>query len=119
MNNAVFSEASDIDYFIINFDESVVTPEWIVKTYSQRNWLEVVYREAKSWLGLKEYQTRGKRSLDRHLILVFCAYTFILWHQLTRKFIKHKIAMVNYGQGAVKTSKASKLFFHKFLKTYL
>ena len=83
MNNAVFSKASDIDYFITNFDESVVTPEWIVKTYSQRNWVEVFYREAKGWLGLKEYQTRGKRSLDRHLILVFCAYTFILWHKLT------------------------------------
>ena len=25
----------------------------------------------------------GKKSLDRHLILVFCAYTFILWHKLT------------------------------------
>ena len=89
MNNAVFDEASDIDYFITNFNESVVTPEWIVKTYSQRNWVErlephlVFYREAKGWLGLKEYQTRGKRSLDRHLILVFCAYTFILWHKLT------------------------------------
>ena len=83
MNNAVFSKASDIDYFITNFDESVVTPEWIVKTYSQRNWVEVFDREAKGWLGLKEYQTRGKRSLDRHLILVFCAYTFILWHKLT------------------------------------
>ncbi len=83
MNKAIFSEASDIDYFITNFNESVVTPEWIVKTYSQRNWVEVFYREAKGWLGLKEYQTRGKRSLDRHLILVFCAYTFILWHKLT------------------------------------
>lgn len=83
MNNAVFGEASDIDYFITNFDRPVVTPEWIVKTYSQRNWVEVFYREAKGWLGLKEYQTRGKRSLDRHLILVFCAYTFILWHKLT------------------------------------
>lgn len=83
MNNAVFDEASDIDYFITNFDRSVVTPEWIVKTYSQRNWVEVFYREAKGWLGLKESQTRGKRSLDRHLILVFCAYTFIHWHKLT------------------------------------
>jgi hypothetical protein len=24
--------------------------------YSQRNWVEVFYREAKGWLGLKEYQ---------------------------------------------------------------
>ena len=40
-------------------------------------------REAKGWLGLREYQVRDKRSLLRHFILVFCAYTFILWHQLT------------------------------------
>ncbi|MCZ8119076.1 MAG: IS701 family transposase, partial [Microcystis sp. LE18-22.4A] len=26
---------------------------------------------------------RDKRSLLRHFILVFCAYTFILWHKLT------------------------------------
>ena len=56
---------------------------WIVKTYSQRNWVEVFYREVKGWLGLKEYQVRGKRSLKRHFVLVFCAYTFILWHKLT------------------------------------
>lgn len=34
-------------------------------------------------MGLKEYQVRQKRSLMRHFILVMCAYTFILWHQLT------------------------------------
>jgi hypothetical protein len=45
--------------------------------------VEVFYREAKGWLGLKEYQTRGEKSLKRHFILVFCAYTFILWHKLT------------------------------------
>jgi hypothetical protein len=45
--------------------------------------VEVFYREAKGWLGLKEYQVRDKRSLLRHFILVFCAYTFILWHQMT------------------------------------
>jgi hypothetical protein len=45
--------------------------------------LEVFYREAKGWLGLKEYQVRQKRSLLRHFILVFVAYTFILWYKLT------------------------------------
>jgi hypothetical protein len=39
--------------------------------------------EAKGWLGLREYQVRDKTSLMRHFILVFCAYTFILWHQMT------------------------------------
>ncbi len=83
MNAATFTEATDIDYFITNVSSSIVTPEWIVDTYYQRNWVEVFYREAKGWLGLKEYQVRDKRSLLRHFILVFCAYTFILWHQLT------------------------------------
>jgi SRSO17 transposase len=83
MNAPTFSDAEDIDYFITNVAPSIVTSQWIVDTYSQRNWVEVFYREAKGWLGLKEYQTRGKRSLKRHLILVFCAYTFILWHKLT------------------------------------
>jgi SRSO17 transposase len=83
MNAATFAQATDIDYFITNVGLSIVTPQWIVDTYSQRNWVEVFYREAKGWLGLKEYQVRDKRSLTRHFILVFCAYTFILWHQLT------------------------------------
>lgn len=83
MNASTFSAATDIDYFITNVSSSIVTPQWIVDTYSQRNWVEVFYREAKGWLGLKEYQVRDKRSLLRHFILVFCAYTFILWHQLT------------------------------------
>ena len=83
MNAATFSLATDIDYFITNIFSPIVTPEWIVNTYAQRNWVEVFYREAKGWLGLKEYQVRDKRSLLRHFILVFCAYTFILWHQMT------------------------------------
>jgi SRSO17 transposase len=83
MNASTFSQATDIDYFITNISDSIVTPEWIVTTYSQRNWVEVFYREAKGWLGLREYQVRDKRSLMRHFILVFCAYTFILWHTLT------------------------------------
>ena len=69
--------------FITNVDSSTATAKWIVTTYSQRNWVEVFYREAKGWLGLHEYQVRDKRSLLRHFILVFCAYTFILWHTLT------------------------------------
>ncbi len=83
INAETFSLATDIDYFITNVSSSIVTPQWIVDTYGARNWVEVFYREAKGWLGLKEYQVRDKRSLLRHFILVFCAYTFILWHQLT------------------------------------
>ena len=80
MNASSFEEATDIDYFITNVKADKVTAEWLVTTYSQRNWVEVFYREAKGWLGLREYQVRDKRSLLRHFILVFCAYSFILWH---------------------------------------
>jgi len=83
MNASTFDKASDIDYFITNVNSSIATAEWIVTTYAQRNWVEVFYREAKGWLGLSEYQVRDARSLLRHFILVFCAYTFILWHTKT------------------------------------
>ena len=98
MNAPTFSDAKDIDYFITNVESSIVTSQWVVDTYSERNWVEVFYREAKGWLGLKEYQIRGKKGLKRHFILVFCAYTFmrtrmrrlpphremsVLWHKLT------------------------------------
>ena len=58
----------------------------MVATYTQRNWVEVFYREAKCWLGLREYQVRDKVSLEHHFVLVMCAYTFILWHKLTGGF---------------------------------
>jgi len=83
MNASTFNQASDVDYFITNVNSTIATPHWIVATYAQRNWVEVFYREAKGWLGLSEYQVRDYRSLLRHFILVFCAYTFILWHTKT------------------------------------
>jgi hypothetical protein len=83
MNASTFDSSSDVDYFITNVDSNIATPDWIVTTYAQRNWVEVFYREAKGWLGLSEYQVRDYRSLLRHFILVFCAYTFILWHTKT------------------------------------
>ena len=83
MNASTFDSSSDVDYFVTNVNSTIATPDWIVTTYAQRNWVEVFYREAKGWLGLSEYQVRDYRSLIRHFILVFCAYTFILWHTLT------------------------------------
>jgi hypothetical protein len=62
INTCTFSQATDIEYFMTNVSSSVVTPQWIVDTYSPRNWVEVVYREAKGWLGLKEYQVGDNRS---------------------------------------------------------
>lgn len=53
MNAPTFIEASDIDYLITNVDSSIVTAAWVVETYSQRNWIEVFYREALMLVGLK------------------------------------------------------------------
>ena len=46
MNASTFREASDVDYFITNVDSFIAKAEWIVTTYTQRNWVEVFYREA-------------------------------------------------------------------------
>ncbi|MFP3324994.1 IS701 family transposase, partial [Planococcus sp. SIMBA_160] len=62
MNAKTFSQATEIDYFVTNVEAQKVTPEWVINTYSQRNWVEVFYREAKGNLGLREYQVRDKRS---------------------------------------------------------
>ena len=52
MNAPIFENADDIDYLITNVESEIVTEQWIVDTYSERNWVEVFYREAKGWLGL-------------------------------------------------------------------
>jgi len=83
MNANSFENATDIDYLMTNESLEKATIDWMINTYSQRNWIEVFFREIKGWLGLSQYQVRKKRSLMRHFILVFCAYTFIQWHRLT------------------------------------
>ncbi len=79
MNASSPEEATEIDYLMTNEQGDKVTREWIVQTFSQRNYIEKFYREAKGWLGLKEYQMRKKERLLRHFILVFTAYTFIIY----------------------------------------
>jgi len=86
LNAATWQEATEVDYFLTNASDKQISATWIAQTYSQRNWVEVFYREAKGWLGLSEYQIRDAQSMKRHWILVFTAYTFILWHQLTGGF---------------------------------
>lgn len=81
-----WESATEVDYFLTNAKDQLVSAAWVATTYQQRNWVEVFYREAKGWLGLSEYQVRDATSFHRHWILVFTAYTFILWHQLTGGF---------------------------------
>lgn len=86
LNAATWESATEVDYFLTNADVEQVSATWVAQTYQQRNWVEVFYRETKGWLGLSEYQVRDARSMKRHWILVFTAYTFVLWHQLTGGF---------------------------------
>lgn len=86
MNASTVEKATEIDYLITNEMEEKINKEWLVKKYSERNWIEVFYREVKGWLGLSEYQLRNKESLMKHFVLVFCAYTFIQYHRLTGGF---------------------------------
>ena len=79
MNAPIFEEAEDIDYLITNVEGEIVTEQWIVETYGQRNWVEVFYREAKGWLGLSEYQVREKKSKDKAFYFsLLCLYFYSL-----------------------------------------
>ena len=55
MNASSLGTATDVDYLMTNIEESKATSQWMVTTYSQRNWVEVFYREVKGWLGFSEY----------------------------------------------------------------
>ena len=46
MNAASLAESTEVNYLITNVAHEKATGEWIVKTYSQRNLVEVFYREA-------------------------------------------------------------------------
>ena len=46
MKAATFSTATEVDYLITNATREKAIDEWVVTTYSQRNWVEVFYREA-------------------------------------------------------------------------
>jgi SRSO17 transposase len=83
LNAPSFELATEVDYFLTNTPEETATAEWIATEYSSRNWIEVFYRETKGWLGMAEYQVRSKRTIYRHWMLVFLAYSFITRERLT------------------------------------
>lgn len=83
INAPTLDKATKVDYLMTNAPQVRANAEWIVTTYSQRNWVEVFYRDVKSYLGFREDRVRDKNSLYRHFILVFVAYSFILWMKLT------------------------------------
>jgi len=78
-----FEEATEVDYFLTNASTETATATWIAIEYSSRNWIEVFYRESKGWLGMAEYQVRSERTIYRHWMLVFLAFSFITRERLT------------------------------------
>ena len=63
MNAPTCSPETEVDYLITNATTDKATGEWVVTTYSQRNWVEVFYREAKGWLaGLKQISSPNRAS---------------------------------------------------------
>ena len=56
-----------------------LTGEWLVRTFSNRNYIENFGRKAKVCLGLGEYKIRNKTSLIRHFLLFFTASNFIIY----------------------------------------
>lgn len=89
LNAPTFAEATDVDYFLTNADSETVNAQWIAQSYSDRNWIEVFYRETKGWLGMAQYQVRDKRSIERHWILVFTAFTYLSHQRHTGGLRRH------------------------------
>lgn len=51
----------------------------IVRLYGLRAWVEQSYKQVKTTLGWAQYQVRSSRAIQRHWILVYCAFTFCWW----------------------------------------
>ena len=51
----------------------------VVRLYGLRAWVEQGYKQVKMTLGWAEYQVRNSRAIQRHWILVYCAFTFCWW----------------------------------------
>jgi len=89
LNAPTFADAEEVDYYITNAPREVATAQWVARNYSHRNWIEVFYRETKGWLGMGQYQVRDKRSIERHWMLVFTAFTFLACQRFTGGLRRH------------------------------
>jgi SRSO17 transposase len=48
----------------------------VVRCYGLRNWAEQGYKQVKHELGWADFQVRGETAIQRHYILVCCAFSF-------------------------------------------
>ena len=79
MNASSPESATEIDYLITNAQGDKVTGEWIVETFSQRNYLEKFYREACMLVRLKRISNAKKRAFTSSLYFsIYCLYIYYL-----------------------------------------
>jgi len=79
MKAATFSTATEVDYLITNATREKAIDEWVVTTYSQRNWVEVFYREALVLVRVKRVSSkRGEKPLSTLDIGVLCLQFYCL-----------------------------------------
>ena len=107
LNAPRFEDSTDTSYYLTNEISEIATAEWIAKSYSRRNWIEVFYREAKGWLGITDYEVRDELSMHRHWIMVFVAHSLIQFQQLSgglRRWATMPLATFNDALKAYKTA---------------
>ena len=79
MNANSVEKATEIDYLITNSQGEQVTGEWIVKTFSNRNYIEKFYREAFMLVRLKRVPDEEKRKFNSSLHFgIYCLYLYYL-----------------------------------------
>jgi hypothetical protein len=81
---SLFFSKTELDYLITNSTTDKATSEWIVTTYSQRNWVEVFYRDAFVMVRIKRIPSKraGEPLSTLHLgvlCLQFYSLTAVKW----------------------------------------
>jgi hypothetical protein len=79
INAATLSTATEVDYLITNATREKAKHEWVVTTYSQRNWVEVFSREALVLVRIKRVPSkRREKPLSILDIGVLCLQFYCL-----------------------------------------
>ena len=79
LNASTWATATEVNYFLTNAADVLVSAEWVATTYSQRNWVEVFYREALMLVGLE--RVSGARCQELKTALdssIYCLYFYPL-----------------------------------------
>jgi SRSO17 transposase len=63
-------------YFLTNFDENVSLTE-LVRRHTRRYWIERSFQDAKTSLGMADYQVRGWVAWHHHMAMVALAQRFV------------------------------------------